>query len=1119
MAADETSDRDPILRLLAASPGLKAKDIAGRLGIDKSDVNSRLYTDLSPYVVQDSAYRWYLLEDAPGTSGDGTAVDTGTPLGRLCAYYLECLTHDDTSGVQVFARDKYDNPDYAELDQWPLGIEAPTRVFEDKDVRRVVRKVQKDRYTKSLFLGYPVFLRHHRSQGGWEGFFVEPIFLFSYGLSTIHKQAPPSLEDRLPWLNIAALEHLPRETSESALYESIRLTQELGLDRADMEVGDFEEVALRLQALRPDWPWREALDPSDPVGEPHLPQLAEAGVYNRAVVVAAERSPYTRGLETELGKLRRASATTVEGTALGDWLGSDSPKPGAPEQHPLIEVLPLNSEQRQAVLQSLDNPLTIVTGPPGTGKSQVVTSILINATWRGQRVLFASKNNKAVDVVEERVNALGPRPVLLRLGRNEYQGRLAEYLSALLSASVDESDRGRYSEAMAELRGIQKQFQELEACIGSLVDLRNEVDGLEQEVEEARTLFTDEELKEIRGLETSELDDGVRETERTIAAAIRSEQRWHVRLLWPLYRKNRYGRVGRLRSKHGGLYAKLGASPPTGEVADGSIEGWAKFARDLCRRLDAAEKTQEYFSKLQDLTGAPPLERLQEEEYELVRAMSEASARVWTTWLALQPARLGTNERRLLGDYAAVLKMLVGGSEDGSSVGKEVYERYHKLFPKITQFLSCWAITSLTARRLPFEPAFFDLLVIDEASQCDIASALPLLFRAKRAVIIGDPKQLKHISGVGEKQDQGLLTKHDLIEEFARWAYSVTSLFDLASQLCRSEDVVNLRDHHRSHGDIIEFSNRQFYEGNLRLATQYDRLHVPKDDGAVRWKHVQGRVRRPGGGSAVNDEEATAVVNELDRLILEQGYPGSVGVVTPFRAQANRIRDLVQQDDDLTRALSGREFLPGTAHGFQGDERDLIIFSPVVAQGITKGALYFLQNNGYLFNVAITRARGGLVVVGDRNAALESGVDYLAAFARYVAEIDHRAASGATSAPQELGPEYPHVARPELVSDWEPPVYRALFAAGLRPLPQYEVDRFILDFALIDGDRKLDIEIDGERYHRRWDGELRRRDQLRNFRLIELGWDVMRFWVYQVRDDIEACVERVLEWKGDSVET
>ena len=101
----------------------------------------------------------------------------------------------------------------------------------------------------------------------------------------------------------------------------------------------------------------------------------------------------------------------------------------------------------------------------------------------------------------------------------------------------------------------------------------------------------------------------------------------------------------------------------------------------------------------------------------------------------------------------------------------------------------------------------------------------------------------------------------------------------------------------------------------------------------------------------------------------------------------------------------------------------------------------------------------------------------------------------------------------ERVSDWEKVLYTALVDAGLRTVPQYNVDQYDLDLALIrPNGRRLDIEVDGERYHRDWDGELIRRDQLRNLRLIETGWDVLRLWVYEIRDSLPACVARVAAW-------
>jgi very-short-patch-repair endonuclease len=104
------------------------------------------------------------------------------------------------------------------------------------------------------------------------------------------------------------------------------------------------------------------------------------------------------------------------------------------------------------------------------------------------------------------------------------------------------------------------------------------------------------------------------------------------------------------------------------------------------------------------------------------------------------------------------------------------------------------------------------------------------------------------------------------------------------------------------------------------------------------------------------------------------------------------------------------------------------------------------------------------------------------------------------------------VEHPELVSEWERTLYRAMHAAGLLPVPQYEEAPYTLDFALFHGERKLDIEVDGENYHRNWDGELCRRDQIRSRRLADLGWDILRFWVYEVRDDMEGTVRRVKAW-------
>jgi very-short-patch-repair endonuclease len=476
---------------------------------------------------------------------------------------------------------------------------------------------------------------------------------------------------------------------------------------------------------------------------------------------------------------------------------------------------------------------------------------------------------------------------------------------------------------------------------------------------------------------------------------------------------------------------------------------------------------------------------------------------------------LDSQDRSDLGDYAAILRTISKADEEGSTVAKQVWARYYGLARKTTKALPCWAVTSLSARgRVPFTAGEFDLVVIDEASQCDIASALPLLFRAKRAVVIGDPQQLRHITRLPEQRDQALMVKHGILEKPGPvWGYRANGLYDLATAKASQKSVVVLRDHHRSHADIIGFSNECFYGSRLRVATNYRNLKRPEGP-ALRWVNVTGQVMRPFEGGAINRVEAEAVVSELHRIAVTQRFSGEIGAVTPFRAQANLIEELISRDDALSTVLVSRNFMCKTAHNFQGDERDVILFSPVVSRGMPAGATGFLQSQGNIFNVGITRARGALVVVGDAGACGSCDVKYLKDFSQYVARLSRGSpGAGADLSSAWTGADYPPVAHPERVSDWEKVFYTALVNASLRPLPQFDVDQYALDLALIrPNGRRLDIEIDGESYHRDWDGELARRDQLRNLRLIEMGWDVVRFWVYELRDSLPECVARVAAW-------
>ncbi len=1107
-----------ILNVLKGQPGLKGREVANRLNADKTEVNSMLWKLQNRGLTrQDNAYRWFIVEkSAPNSTHAQQAPKQMTALGRLCRYYLECLSLDDEAGVRIFARSQY-ALDYVELPEIPgIVTDQPVTAFQGVD--NLFHRLRSDRERKVPYIGYPVRLRKHKSANGWEGFFLEPVFLFGFNDEALRPGQMPVLSEETPTINFSVIKSLAIGNDAFVMEEAAKLAEELGL--GESAAPDFDEVVGRLVQIREDWDWKEPINPSQMSGGEPLSKLDAEGIYNRCVVFGCERSPYTKGLEQELTKLQEVSEEQYKSTVLGMWLGHKSVLPPAPtaEVITLLEPLPLNSEQREAISHALTRPLTVITGPPGTGKSQVVSSLLINAAKLGKRVLFASKNNKAVDVVEARVNNLGPRPILLRLGRGEYQSKLTEYLTALLASRATQEDHFNHQEAEKDFGQTMAKIAELQKSAQGTINLRNDLDLLEQKVEPLRGQLGAPLFQSFRTVDVAAAQKGLDKLRTVVNAATLKQQDFLTRLFWFAHRAKRFDQVSAANDTVQVAFTDLGLPQPARPNLDSEIQAWHDFLTDVESRIQAIRQIGEYSHKLGMLSSATKLEDIWQNIAQQREKLATASLRLWEYWLRLAPARLSADDRHLLGEFSAVLRLLVQSDDANQRAGRHVFAQYYKLFPSLVNMLSCWAVTSLSTRgRVPLEPGFFDLVVIDEASQCDIASALPLLFRAKAAVIIGDPKQLRHISAIPPRRDRELLHKHGLDEGCAKWAYSENSLFDLASPLCGQEDIVMLRDHHRSHADIIEFSNQHFYEGRLRIATNYDRLRRPAPDTpTVRWVPVQGGVVRPGSG-ALNEIEAKAVVRELERLGIQQGYNGTVGVVTPFRAQANRIRDLVNAHPHASLLLNKLELLIDTVHKFQGDERDVIIFSPVVSKGIADGAVGFLKRSDNLFNVAITRARAALIVVGDPAAAKNAGVTYLAAFANYVENLGRNPNQHSGSAAGTVsGPDYPKVARPELVSDWERVFYRQLWEAGLRPIPQYAEEKFLLDFALYSGGKKLNIEVDGERYHRDWNGELLRRDQLRNMRLIELGWDVMRFWVYQLRDEMPACVQRVKTWSQES---
>ncbi|MGH2516310.1 MAG: AAA domain-containing protein, partial [Ktedonobacterales bacterium] len=264
------------------------------------------------------------------------------------------------------------------------------------------------------------------------------------------------------------------------------------------------------------------------------------------------------------------------------------------------------------------------------------------------------------------------------------------------------------------------------------------------------------------------------------------------------------------------------------------------------------------------------------------------------------------------------------------------------------------------AELLPLEREMFDLVIIDEASQCDVASALPLLYRAKRAIVCGDPKQLRHLSFLREDRQAALASQHGLsASQRSQWNYRTHSLLDVVNgALPSQDDVVLLDEHYRSLPQIIEFSNGRFYGQALRVMTRR-----PDTIGArsVELRKVNGKRQKAG----YNTEEAEAIITEINKIARAEAKKApneksSIGVLSPYRDQVNYLtRTLASKLK--SRVLQDHEITVGTAHTFQGDERDVMLLSFCADPTSHRSTVTFL-NNENLFNVAITRARRRQVI-------------------------------------------------------------------------------------------------------------------------------------------------------------
>lgn len=990
---------------------------------------------------------------------------------KLINYYIDCQKQQSGAPVYLFPEGQGKSWYLPVLPyNWLKELGDPgageaIHLIQDKEHLVAINTLLTHKESgEPLYLGYPMGAFYHKEKTIYVPIAFIPVELKKdvVGLLlTLHLDEVS--------INQAWLEYNVHESERKILLQQLHKLH---------ETGDFKGLIDILQAL----PYLERyargcspgmFDPNEM--ELTLPLLSGKGnrAVNCAALFVAPSLQYVRKMMQELRYIAQVSDEVLDRTALAAVFREPTlpAKEAAPSYaHPYI---PTNDEQQLAVTSALNNNLSVVTGPPGTGKSQVAVNIIANQVLRNRSVLFTSRNHKAVHAITDRSIKLlsGYSYDLVQFcstpdgkAQNQWYKKdvVAQLSNIEMSAGQDDSL------THASLMSMERRWFAVSTLLGNRHELESKLSLAQARVEELEKY-----IRHALGLSSSAMTQDFPDIPylKSLAADLRDKPEGKSltvkikQLIWRfLYEK----KDAAARSAAAEMWPQKASPIFPSSFIKGEIELLMKLLTDLRaarKERDELIKPCENLPKIDDARVAVQQELQDSRDWllpSLLHSVNQAAQPAITSEEVLKQIQ---NTQLTLKNQDKLLA-LTGGDSELVKTSLIDFQRFLDVAP-------AWSTTLLSlSNAAPCLPAIFDRVIIDEASQCDVPPMIPALYRAKGAVIIGDPQQFPPVINLSEPRNTYLLERHKLSEtKYARYDYRRASVYSVADVHARTM----LTNHYRCHPDIADFFNEAFYNGRLNVCTALAKgLGLSQ---AVDWVEVKDSVK----------DEIAAVVERV-RLLSRNHFKGSVGVVTPLKQYAQ----LLDEKLNPYRNSFDGELVVNTVNAFQGGEKDVIIFMLSYTSELTDGQKWYLtsEENRYIYNVAVSRARACLVMVGDRERCRTSNHNLL----RKLAAMPRVRTSQAV---------------PRFDSIWEERLYYALLDKGISSTPQYHLAGRRLDLAIRTDAVRIDVEVDGVRWHTAATGGRKMDDFWRDIQVTSAGWVVVRLWVYELERDMEDCIGRI----------
>lgn len=918
-------------------------------------------------------------------------------LQTLCSYWYECIKNEDVleKDISINVRSKAilypfdDDPFIFRKKDDPLKIEN--------------EKLNTFAATKTegleFFYGYP--LLYYRDDK-IDKQLVAPLFIIRVKFNYNGRDLFLSKDEQYPVCGIQALTKLGLRTEEIAnINQSI---ENLFISNLKVDEQQLCNEALNIIKKETGILIIEEINPAQLSNSKKLTKEMSAGLYNKSLVFAGETTVFNIHLIKDLLDLK--GKNNLENTSLSLFVDSHT----TDNEKEITPVLPFPSNEYQiaAIQDIFKHSLSVITGPPGTGKSQFISNLIINLFLAGKTVLFVSHTGEAVNVVNSKINEQF-RNLMLRTGKKEFRQDLKGKFNEIIT---DFSKRNNKNISIDYIYSLWK----------TILEYRNSLlkkDEAEKDFQQK--FFYQKELKNILEIQ----DSFVKKLKIYFELFILNFKLYRIKL-----------RLTKLPSR-------------------------VNFESKI-KKLE-----KEYYFSCQDFIRNVYLKKM-----------------------------IGSGkETGLVNTFINQINSHRFKDEDINELS----------FINALQILKIWSSTLKSLRgTFPLKANIFDYVIFDEASQIDLPSAAPALYRAKKAIIVGDPMQLTHIASITKKIDYGLAKIHGLTEMKdiypAKIRYCDVSLYRAAENYL-SHSPILLTNHYRSEDQIISLCNQVFYGDRLKILSTLDYSKFPSGlPLGVQWENVRGEVYKHPSGSRINQQEVDGVNRIFQKVIKEiSGTDLTVGVVTPYSRQRQVIYKKISSITPV-EVLEKHDVKILTAHQFQGSEKDIVIFSLVLTSKGNGNSDTWYNIYPQILNVALSRARYLLYIIGDKDFC-----------------EDRKGILGKIKSVYEKIKDEEKLEEYDLHAKFDTQTEKIFFEQlqkikldklGYKLIPKLVVKRYTLDFAIV-GKKKINVEIDGVQ-HEIIEGMPVLEDVERDEFLKNENWEILRFPNYMVLSKMPKVIDELL---------